>query len=180
VKLIPIYRRGTEHLFCMDFPMSTVQRGGICLPTGMLKFGQNMNLMSASEHEDLMATGLQHPTDQIDPTISLAGLYFKYVKTGSPTRYYYHELDGEPRKHFHYDPMGNYRIIEVNFASEFPIVESAGIIGKVAMQVGGFVNIQTGDHYLDGKISVNPEFADSIEIVGYDLDIYRTNTNNPA
>jgi hypothetical protein len=203
-------------------PPQTIVFEGQSIETAPLAIGAQFDLLGISQTEALLATGTLDTTDAIDPNIVLGALYMTIQGTPSGGSAAVTEvikfgnvslMQGST---FTAAPQGNYRQQMLNFVTDsLPInkntvlndgaasqlitpIVTAGAQVKLAVTVGGNVNLQTAETSIwSGKVQVaevrdaNNNILDpttgtglayaqlfqGATIFGYDLDARRVNTN---
>lgn len=176
--LIPVYREQTKERFCEYTQPWHVDLDGEVFQSNYLKPGIPISLLGISQTQKLIETGILDSTDSVDPAIWLEEIVLHIPIGGQSNLIHVHKFVTEngptPLTAFNYHPMGNYRVVEVNF------------IGQIALPTGEVVRV-------DGHGSVNLELSDTevmfrvesqsgdIEVVGYKLNAKRVNYNrHPA
>lgn len=201
-------------------PPATILHEGQSIETAPLAIGAQFDLLGISQTEALLSTGVLDTTDAIDPNIVLGALYMSISGTvgGTATTEVikFGNISLMNGSTFTAAPQGNYRLQMLNFVTDsLPInkntvlndgaasqlltsVVTAGAQVKLAVTVGGNVNLQTAETSIwSGKVQV-AEVRDSnnnvldmttgtglayknlfagATIFGYDLDARRVNTN---
>lgn len=201
-------------------PPATIIHEGQSIDTAPLAIGAQFDLLGISETEALLQTGTLDATDAIDPNIVLESLYMSIQGTVSGTATTEVIKFGNVKlmngSTFTAAPQGNYRQQMLNFVTDsLPVnkntvqndgaasallasLVTAGAQVKLAVTVGGNVNLQTAETSIwSGKVQVaevrdaNNNVLDmttgtglayknlfaGATIFGYDLDARRVNTN---
>lgn len=201
-------------------PPATIVHEGQSIDTAPLAIGAQFDLLGISQTEALLQTGTLDTTDAIDPNIVLDSLYMSIQGTVSGTATTEVIKFGNVKlmngSTFTAAPQGNYRQQMLNFVTDsLPVnkntvqndgaasvllasLVSAGAQVKLAVTVGGNVNLQTAETSIwSGKVQVaevrdaNNNVLDmttgtglayknlfnGATIFGYDLDARRVNTN---
>lgn len=201
-------------------PPQTIIHEGQSIETAPLAIGAQFDLLGISQTEALLQTGTLDTTDAIDPNIVLGALYMSIqgtVATVATTEVIkFGNVGLMQGSTMTAAPQGNYRQQMLNFVTDSLAVNkntvlndgaasalltslvTAGAQVKLAVTVGGNVNLQTAETSIwSGKVQVaevrdaNNNLLDistgtglayknlfnGAVIFGYDLDARRVNTN---
>lgn len=201
-------------------PPETILHEGQSIDTAPLAIGAQFDLLGISQTEALLQTGTLDTTDAIDPNIVLGALYMSITGTSGGNAVTevikFGNVGLMQGSTFTAAPQGNYRQQMLNFVTDsLPInkntvlndgaastlltsIVTAGAQVKLAVTVGGNVNLQTAETSIySGKVQVaevrdaNNNILDmttgtglayknlfnGATIFGYDLDARRVNTN---
>jgi hypothetical protein len=173
MKIIPVYTEQDKQFFSEHGVPTNVRRGFEIFQTHHLKPGVTLSLLNLSRTQESLKTGVWDSTSVLDPSIRLTGLLLRIVKDDQESLYYHETGDPTAIAHANKD---NYRVMSLMYSESLTIVNKEGGRDTVFLQVVGNLNLAIGEIRLDADFAMyrNPDFTDYIEVVGYDLDVYRT------
>lgn len=218
-KIIPVYRDEAKTNFVSEALVAPrpVLLDGESIVTAPLAVGKTFSLLGLSQTDALLETGLMDTTDSIDTAVALEALYLRVPAAGgAPERVVKFNTMRLPTSVFTYALQGNYRMMNLSFVTDalqvnentkdvanapvaqFSAVADGGYSVRLALRVGGSVNLELADTNVfasgvdvaritdrDGNdipldtgagATIAALFA-GMSVVGYDLDARRTNLN---
>lgn len=212
-RIVPVHRAQNADKFvsASDVAPFNMNLEGEVIPTAPLACGVRIGLLGLSQTDALLANGMMDMTDSIDPAIVLSNVY---VKIGADVIVF--NTQNVPLNNFNYSAQNNYRLMTLNFDTTSPLISSktkrvdgsdlvdlvavknSNLMVRVALNLSGSVNIETGEtvvygnaahvavvqdaagNQLDLGSGVAKDIVDlfaSAKVIGYDLIAYRTNAN---
>jgi hypothetical protein len=147
-----------------------VRRGYELIRTHHLRSNADINLLALGPTVPLLESKITDVTPGIDPTIYLTGLLF-LIETDGQQTLYYHEIDHrQAMNFFNFDPMDN-NILELKLKLHLEMRNYEDDSTMVNVDIVGKVNRLTGAARLDTRCDAkDPEFAELVDAVGFDLD----------
>lgn len=185
MKIIPIYTSETKQYFCEYNQPIPVHRGLATFRTHLLRPGIMIPLFTLGQTESLLETGLLDRTDYIEtvsPRPRVAGLLLRVIKEDRPDVLFHMELEDNDHTNSQFqrdfDQIGEFAWkAQLMFGVYDPEGESSAVITDVKAHL----NTIKGTVSLEARcICQDTDFADGIEVVGYELDIHRFNSDRKS
>lgn len=164
-KLVPVYRDEAKAAF-VDTNLVAVTEVDLCgeaVNTAPLVFNKKVELLGLSQTDSLLETGLMDTTDAIDSAIRLENIYIKLVDSnGANPEVIQFQTGRLQTATANVAPQGNYRLLQVNFRSDFlPVSGATKLVDGSASKILAAYSQYTISLGLEVHGSINQQFGET-------------------